>query len=301
MSDFCERIHAPGLFFLDGGMGSLLAELGGSMKSGENNLTHPEIVAEAHRAYLQAGSDALTTNTFTLNGIYAQHQGMSAADAEQALRRGCAIAAETAAAAGRKVYLLGDLGPSGQMLAPYGDGDAETVFRACLRQCEIMAEAPLDAFLIETVFDLREAELMLRAARQAAPGLPVLLSMTFSSTKRGGATIMGDRAAKIARAAAEWGAAAVGGNCGDLSPAEYAVVIAALREACTLPLLAQPNAGKPRLCGDRVSYDLAPEDFAAQLRECIVAGATLLGGCCGTTPAHIAALAALRENATGGE
>ena len=131
---------------------------------------------------------------------------------------------------------------------------------------------------------------MLRAAKQAAPALPVLLSLTFASVKRGGATIMGDRAAKAAASAAEWGAAAVGGNCGDLSPAEYAVVMTSMREACRLPLLVQPNAGKPRLEGDQVYYDLSPQDFAIQMQDCRAAGASLLGGCCGTTPAHIQAL-----------
>ena len=290
MTQFLDRIAEEKPFFLDGGMGSLLAAYGGSMKSGENNLHHPDVVLAAHRDYLAAGSDALTTNTFALNGIYAQQQGMTAAAAEEALRRGCQLAAEAAAGAGRRIYLLGDLGPSGQMLAPYGEGDADAMFAACLRQCSIMAAYPLDAFLIETVFDLREAELMLRAAKQAAPALPVLLSLTFASGKRGGATIMCDRAANAAASAAEWGAAAVGGNCGDLSPAEYAVVMTSMREACRLPLLVQPNAGKPRLEGDQVYYDLSPQDFAIQMQDCRAAGASLLGGCCGTTPAHIQAL-----------
>ena len=191
-----------------------------------------------------------------------------------------------------KLFLLGDIGPSGEMLAPLGKGDPEQLYEAFCRQAELMAAYPLDAFLIETVFDLKEAQIILRACLDIAPQIPVLLSLTFSSLKKGGCTMMGNSAAQIAAAAAQQGAAAVGANCGDLTPADYAQVIASMRAACELPLLIQPNAGKPQRQGGEIIYSLAAAEFAQEMASCYAAGARLLGGCCGTTPEHIAALAA---------
>ena len=155
-----------------------------------------------------------------------------------------------------------------------------------------MAEYPISAFIIETVFDLNEALIILNACKDAAPKIPVIFSLTFSSLKRGGCTIMGNTAAKIAAAAEEAGAAVVGANCGDLTPEEYALIIAAMKDNCNLPLAIQPNAGKPKLKQGQVSYPLGAREFAEQMKACYDAGARLLGGCCGTTPEHIAQLAA---------
>lgn len=289
MRDFKEVIDSGATVILDGGMGTLLQQLGGSLKSGENNLLQPEIVEQAHRLYAAAGSDAITSNTFTLNAAYATKQGEDKQKTEDALAAALEIAATVCDG---KLFLLGDIGPSGEMLAPLGKGDPQLLHEAFCRQAELMAAYPIDAFLIETVFDLKEAQIMLQACLDAAPQIPVLLSLTFSSLKKGGCTIMGNSAAQIATTAAEQGAAAVGANCGDLTPAEYAQVIAAMRAACALPLLVQPNAGKPQREGKEIVYSLAAAEFAQEMDSCYAAGARLLGGCCGTTPEHIAALAA---------
>lgn len=289
MDDFLRRIESGRVLLLDGGLGSILAARGGSMKSGENNLLYPHIVRGAHRDYIAAGADAVISNSFALNEIYARKNGISAADCERSLCTGLELALEAAAG---KAYVLGDIGPSGEMLQPYGPAEEKDIYRAFYRQARAMAKYPLAALIVETVFDLNEALIILRAAAEAAPDLPCLLSMTFSTAKRGGRTMMGQSAADIARAAEQAGAAAVGANCGELLPAEYALVIANMRESCGLPLLAQPNAGKPRLSAGEVHYDLEAADFAQQMLKVAAAGATLLGGCCGTTPAHIAALKA---------
>ena len=288
MGDFLQMVQSGGTLILDGGMGSLLQQLGGSMSSSENNLNYPQLVEEAHRRYIAAGSDAIITNTFSLNAIYAAKQKLTAGDTERSLR----AAMETALrAADGACYVLADLGPSGEMLAPFGTGDSEQYYQAYRLQAQQMAEYAIDAFIIETVIDINEALIILRACHDAAPQLPVLLSLTFSSLKRGGCTLMGNTAAKIAAQAEANGAAAVGANCGDLTPGQYAQIVASMREACTLPLLIQPNAGKPKREGKEAVYPLGPEEFATQMQECYAAGARLLGGCCGTTPEHIAALA----------
>ena len=289
MRDFLETINSGATLILDGGMGSLLAQLGGSMKSGENNLLHPQVVEQAHRLYLEAGSDAIITNTFSLNGIYAAKQGLDDEQRDNSLRAAMEIALK---AAGDDHYVLADLGPSGEMLAPFGCGDPDEYFQAYYHQAQLMAQYPVAAFIIETVIDINEALIILRACREAAPQLPVLMSLTFSSLKRGGCTLMGNTAADIAAKAAAEGATAVGANCGDLTPEQYAQIMASMREACQLPLLVQPNAGKPKRVDKKPVYPLGPEEFAAQMQACYDAGARLLGGCCGTTPQHIAALAA---------
>lgn len=294
-NSFSAAVRGGQLLLLDGGLGTMLAARGGSIKSGDNNLEHPQAVLAVHREYFEAGSMAVATNTFALNPFYAADQGMTEDYAERSLCAGCELALEAAAAfkrdhPGRPAYVLGDLGPCGKLLTPLGPAEPEAVAAAYVRQIQLMSNYPLDALFIETVFDLNEAELIAAAARQAAPDLPLLLSMTFSSLKRGGCTIMGNTTAQIARAALDWGCLAVGANCGDLSPEEYAAIVAGLRQNCDLPLLIQPNAGKPRLVGDQVFYDLTPADFAGQMQLCADAGATLLGGCCGTTPLHIQAL-----------
>ncbi|NLF79697.1 MAG: homocysteine S-methyltransferase family protein [Clostridia bacterium] len=289
MANFIDVINGGATVILDGGMGTLMQQLGGSLKSGENNLLHPQIVERAHRLYAEAGSDAITSNTFSLNAAYAAKQGEDKQKTEDALAAALEIAATVCDG---KLFLLGDIGPSGEMLAPLGKGDPEQLYEAFCRQAELMAAYPLDAFLIETVFDLKEAQIILRACLDIAPQIPVLLSLTFSSLKKGGCTMMGNSAAQIAAAAAQQGAAAVGANCGDLTPADYAQVIASMRAACELPLLIQPNAGKPQRQGGEIIYSLAAAEFAQEMASCYAAGARLLGGCCGTTPEHIAALAA---------
>ena len=287
MKDFLTTMQTGAPLLLDGGMGSLMVQLGGSMKSGENNLLHPQVVEQAHRLYLEAGSNAIITNTFSLNAIYAGKQKWSAAETERSLRAAMEIALK---AAGGEHYVLADLGPSGEMLAPFGTGDSEQYYQAYLLQAQQMAEYAIDAFIIETVIDINEALIILRACRDCAPQIPVLLSMTFSSLKRGGCTLMGNTAADIAAKAEANGAAAVGANCGDLTPEQYAQIVVSMRDACSLPLLIQPNAGKPQKVGQQTIYPLGPEEFAQQMQACYAAGACLLGGCCGTTPEHIAAL-----------
>lgn len=287
MRDFLEKVNSREILILDGGFGSLLDSLGGSMKSGDNNTGSPDIVKKAHQLYVDAGSEAITSNTFALNGAYAAKQDLSAEDTEKSLRAAMSIAVEVC---GEDKYLLADLGPSGEMLPPLGQADPQLIAAGYRSQAKIMAEYAISAFIIETVFDLAEAEIILHACREVAPSVPIILSMTFSSLKRGGCTLMGNTAAKIAKFAAKNGVAVVGANCGDLSPADYAQIITSMKGNCDLPLLVQPNAGKPQLINKQAVYPLDPAEFASQMSACVEAGATLLGGCCGTTPQHIAAI-----------
>lgn len=282
--NFLQTLSSGKTLLFDGAMGSLLTQKGVDTGA-NNNITAPEKVAEVHKEYIEAGSDCIITNTLTLNSIYAAKRGISASDCDEANRAAARIALTAAAG---KAFVFGDLGSTGEMLKPFGTGDRGQFYNAYCRQAKVLAENKIDGFIIETVFDLEEAKIILQACQDTSD-LPVILSMTFSTAAKGGRTIMGNSAVAIAQAAATGGAIAVGANCGDLAPEEFVPIIKEMLPA-GLPIIIQPNAGKPRLQNGITYYDLAAAEFAEGLLECHKAGAQLLGGCCGTTPQHIAAI-----------
>jgi len=165
------------------------------------------------------------------------------------------------------------------------------VVESYIVQAETMSKYPISAFLLETFFDLTESGLVIEACRKVNPDLPIIMSLTFATANKGGATLMGNRSAQIAEWANDNDIFAVGANCGDLTPSQYAEIIKEYRGATTKPLMIEPNAGMPVLDGDgEAQYPMKAEEFAQQMVECYRAGARLLGGCCGTDPSHIKAL-----------
>jgi len=195
-------------------------------------------------------------------------------------------------AANKEQYVLGNMSSTGQLLEPYGTYKESQFYDAYKEQAEILAESGVDGFIIETVFDLREAMCALRACKDNF-SLPVIVSIAFATEQKGGRTIMGNSAEQCAKSLTDAGANVVGANCGDLDPAQMAVIVSLLKSATSLPILAQPNAGKPKLVDNETVFDMAPEAFAQGIAECLHAGARIVGGCCGTTPEHIRAVADL--------
>jgi len=278
------------VILLDGAMGTELDKRGLMSRVGAN-LEAPDAVLAIHQQYVQAGCRALTTNTLTMNRVYLETHNVDVS-LRDVNRAGAELARQ---AAGEDRYVLGDIGSTGQLLEPYGTFKELQFYDAFKEQAEILAEAGVDGFIIETMFDLREATCAVRACKENT-SLPVIVSMAFATEEKGGRTIMGDSAEQCAKGLTDVGADAVGANCGDLAPSQMAVVVSLLKEATASPILAQPNAGKPKLIGDQTVFEMAPAPFAAGIAECLRAGARLVGGCCGTTPEHIAAIAAmLRE------
>jgi 5-methyltetrahydrofolate--homocysteine methyltransferase len=273
--------RAPILF--DGAMGTQLAAAGLEM-GGQNNLSHPDQVLAVHRGYVAAGCHLLITNTLTMNRIYIETHGVGV-DVREVNLAGVRLA--RAATTGGQ-FILGDLSSTGALLAPHGDYSEARFEEAFREQAACLAEGGVDGFSVETMFDLREALCAVRACREVS-WLPVLATIAFRTPQRGGRTIMGDRAADCAVRLAGAGASAVGANCGDLSPLEMAAVVAEMRAACALPVIAQPNAGKPELIGERTVFRMGPAEFAEGITACLRSGASLVGGCCGTTPEHIRA------------
>jgi 5-methyltetrahydrofolate--homocysteine methyltransferase len=195
-------------------------------------------------------------------------------------------------AADQNQYVLGDISSTGKLLEPYGDLSETAAYEAYKEQAGLLAEGGVDGFLIETMLDLREALCALRACKEISD-LPVIVSLAFSWLKNRGRTIMGNSARDCAMALTESGAQAVGANCGDINLSQMAEIVSGLCSATRLPVLAQPNAGKPRLIDNRTEFDMSPADFSKGIFKCIHAGANLVGGCCGTSPEHIRAVAQL--------
>lgn len=280
-----ELLQSQEIVLLDGAMGTLLGRRG-LMSRGRNNLDAPEAVLEIHREYSNCGCDALTTNTLTMNRVYIETHNVGV-DVREVNRAGAELARR--AAEGGK-YVLGDISSTGQMLEPYGDYKESQFYDTFKEQAEVLAEGSVDGFIIETMFDLREALCAVRACKDNFR-LPVIVSMAFITEESGGRTMMGNSAQDCARQLSQAGADAVGANCGNLEPSQMAAIVATVRSATELPVLAQPNAGKPKLVGDRTVFEMGPAAFSAGIRECLNVGARLVGGCCGTTPEHIRAVA----------
>ncbi len=273
----------------DGATGTQLQALG--LKPGACgerwNLDHPDRVRELHRRYLAAGSDLLTTNSFGGTTFVLAGHGLEA----QAHALNEAAARLAREIAGEQAWVLGDIGPFGGLLEPLGETlpeDATAAFRA---QATALLAGGADAILVETMSDPAELELAVRAAREAGATV-VIATYAFQQSAVGYRTMMGTTvAAGVARALAA-GADVVGANCGtELSLADYARLTAELVAAAgTTPVIVQPNAGSPVLRAGRISYAESAAQFAAAAPRLLAAGARILGGCCGSTPEHIAAM-----------
>jgi methionine synthase I (cobalamin-dependent) len=273
---------ADGLLITDGAWGTELQARGlppGTIPD-TWNLTHPERVEAVARAYAEAGSQVILTNTFRANAI-AMH-GCTEDDLDAINRAGVALSRHAAGEA----LVFASIGPTGKMLLS-GEIDSEQVTAAFAAQARSLAAAGADALLVETMSDIEEARLAVDAARRT--GLPVLVSFAFDSGKSKDRTMMGATPESVAEAMVEAGADAVGANCG--VGVEQAIPICRrLRAACDLPIWIKPNAGLPTMEGTAVHYGPSAEFFASHYAALRDAGASFLGGCCGTTPEFIRAL-----------
>lgn len=249
------------------------------------NLTDPAAVEAVARGYVEAGSQVILTNTFRSNRFALAHWDQ----ADQAAALAEAGAAISRRAAGGRAKVFGSIGPTGKVVM-MGEVAEEDLLSAFSDQAAALARGGADAILLETFTELAEAMLAVRAARESTE-LPVLVSMTFDSGPDKTNTVMGVSPADLAAAAAEAGAAAVGANCGT-GPENYVAVAALLRAATDMPVWIKPNAGLPVVRGGETLYPMGPDEFAGFAPKLAEAGASFIGGCCGTTPAHVRALRA---------
>ena len=271
----------------DGAMGTMLFEAG--LTSGDSperwNVERPDVIRGIHRAYREAGSRILLTNTFGGNRFRLALHGLEARVAElnEAAAR---LAAEVAHGAGAVV--AGDIGPSGGIFAPLGDLERADAVKGFAEQAAALHAGGADIFWIETMSALEEVEAAVDGARQAAPEVPIVVTMSFDTH---GHTMMGVSPERAAKKLTALGAVAVGGNCG-LGPAELLPAMVAMRTAASdAVLVAKPNAGLPVLEGDRAVYRGSPEEMADYARRLTAAGVRIVGGCCGSAPEHLRAMA----------
>ena len=259
----------------------------------EWNVSHPDVVAGIHRAYFAAGSDIVHTNTFggSRLKLAAYGHGDDVAVFNEAAAR-LAVAVRDSEYPDRLV--AGDMGPTGKFVKPLGDIEPAELLDAFAEQAAALVAGGVDVLSIETHFDITEARLAVEAARAAGGRRPVLVSLTYKRGPNGYRTMMGVDPRTAAETLLAAGANVVGCNCG-FGADEALDLVSELRAASPVPMHVQPNAGQPRLEGGETVYDETAEHFAAQAPLLVERGANMVGGCCGTTPAYIAAVvAALR-------
>ncbi len=289
MSDLLTRLEA-GTLLTDGAMGTELYARGfGFDQSLEAlNLSHPEVVKAIHRAYLEAGADLIESNTFGANRIRQEEFGLAERAADMA-RRGVELALEARAEAGRPQVLVGaSIGPLGKYLQPYGPLALETARQAFAETLTAILAAGPDVLVFETFGDLNELLLAIGEARRLSD-VPIIAHMTFDEEER---TALGYTPEDVARALQAAGVEAAGANC-SVGPAVVVGVIERMHAAAPgLTLSALPNAGLPGRVGGRLAYPSSPTYFAGYVEALRRAGAAIIGGCCGTTPHHIAAMRA---------
>jgi 5-methyltetrahydrofolate--homocysteine methyltransferase len=250
------------------------------------NVERPDVVRNVYAAYFDAGSDVVSTNSFGGSPLKLAAHGLEGRARE--LNLAAARLARQAALEGR--YVAGSMGPTGKFLRPQGVFTEDEFAAAYAEQALALAEGGVDIFLVETQYDLREALAAVRGAKSVST-LPVFVTMTFNARPRGFFTLMGDTVARSAADLEKAGAAAFGANC-TLAADQMAVCIRACREASALPLVAQANAGQPVIGDDgRVTYSQTLEEYVRAVPEIIRAGAGFVGGCCGTNPDFIRAMA----------
>jgi 5-methyltetrahydrofolate--homocysteine methyltransferase len=272
----------------DGAMGTMLQDLGNDEGGAPElwNVERVDVVEGVLEGYASSGSRLLTTNTF--GGTRARLQMHGLEDRVEELNQAAAALARSVADRHPGTFVLGDIGPSGELMEPMGDLTIDSAAELFAEQVRGLVAGGVDGILIETMSDLSEVEAAVTAARKEAPGLPVFATLSFDTNLR---TMMGVSPAMAVQAISDMGVDVVGANCGR-GLDEMRIIAAQLAEAGAgrVRLMVQSNAGLPKLQGDTFVFDGTPEEMAGYAVEMRDLGFTVIGACCGSTPAHIAAM-----------
>jgi 5-methyltetrahydrofolate--homocysteine methyltransferase len=287
MIPFQERLRQPGIILADGAMGTMLLERG--VKPGDCperiNIDNPALLEEITRRYHAAGAEIVQTNTFGGSPLQLSRHGLESRTEE--------INARAVAAARRVVsdraYVSASFGPSGRILEPYGDAAEEMVFDSFRTQAAALIAEGVDIVCVETMIDLAEAVLAIRAVRSISASIPIIATMTFENTPRGFFTVMGTDIPGAAGGLSAAGADIVGANCGN-GIATMALIAREFRACGAIPVAVRANAGIPRMEDGKPVYPESPAFMAEESRAISALGVKIIGGCCGTTPEHVAEL-----------
>lgn len=282
-----DRLKQSGVLVADGAMGTMLFQRG--LKPGEcperMNLEHIDVLEEIARLYIEAGAEIIQTNTFGGSPLKLAMYSLDSKTEEINARAVLAV---------RKVvddrgYISASCGPTGKLLEPFGDTNPDQIFEAFHRQLKVLIGEGIDMICIETMTDLNEAVLAVKAARSISKSIPICATMTYDPTPRGFYTMMGVSIEQATKKLTEAGTDIIGSNCGN--GIEKMIEIAKeFKKDTTLPIIIQSNAGLPLMKGEVLIYPETPDFMANKSRELIEAGVKIIGGCCGTTPEHIRAI-----------
>lgn len=287
MKNLLKQIENGKIFVGDGAMGTMLMERG--LEPGQPpesfSLTHLEILEEIAMLYLDAGAEIIQTNTFggsPLNlALYALEEKT------EDINKNAVLAVKKTV--GDQAFVSGSCGPSNKILKPYGETEPEEVYNSYERQIRTLISEGVDIICIETMIDLSEAKLAIKAAKTVSTTIPIMATMTFNLTPKGFYTVMGNAIKDAATELEQAGADIIGSNCGN--GIENMIKIAKeFKEYSGLPLIIQSNAGVPERKADKSLYPETPEFMADKVQELLDIGVSVIGGCCGTTPAHIKAI-----------
>ena len=287
MNPILNRLKNGEILVSDGAMGTMLFQSG--LIPGECpesfNLSHPEVLKDIAGKYFKAGADIINTNTF--GGSPLKLSDYKLEDKTEEINKNAVSFVKEII--GGSAYVSGSCGPSGKMLKPYGDLEPEELFEGFVRQVRAMSDAGVDIICVETMTDLTEAQLAVKAVKEVLRELPVMATMTFNKIPRGYYTMMGVSIENAVNGLQEAGADIIGSNCSN-GIDNMIEVTKQMRSLSTLPILIQANAGIPENKNGQLIYPESPDYFAERIKALINAGASIIGGCCGTTPKHIKAI-----------
>ena len=292
MNTFLEQLNSGRVLISDGATGTYLQshglEPGGCPEL--MNADAPAVVRQMATDYFAAGTDMVETNSFGASRYMLAKYGQG--ERVEELNRLSAQNARSAAPDGK--FVIGSIGPTGEFLEPNGTATEQEMFDVFCEQARGLADGGVDCFCIETMSDMMEMSLAIRACKKTA-GLPVLASLTFDQGPRGFFTMFGITPVGAVEQMSKAGADVVGSNCG-ITIAQMIDIIAAMRQATDKPIIAHVNAGIPKIVNGRIVYPDTPDYMANLYPKLVEAGASIVGGCCGTTPEHIRAIANVLNN-----
>lgn len=298
MSKFFDQIAERKPLLSDGAMGTVLHARGASFEGCFDalNVNNPALVADIHHQYIEAGADIIQTNTFGANRYKLRRHGLEE-KVIQINQAGVELARRVISASFKEVLIAGDIGPLGVHLAPFGRIQPDQARQAFFEQAAALIEAGVDLIIIETMSDLFEVKEAIQAVRQANPNIPIVASITYTRDDR---TLLGDSPIKAARFLKDTGVDVIGVNCSG-GPNQILRILKQMRNEVPDALYSvMPNAGWPEQVGGRIMYPAPPDYFGEYALSFCETGASLIGGCCGTTPQHIRAMSkALLANSPG--
>ncbi len=286
-NDIISRLKSGEILFCDGSTGIVLQSLG--CEPGESvekwGLVHAETLKKLHKSYVEAGSEIILTNTLGGNRIKLKKYGLE--DEVRSLNKGLAeLALDVVSTFDRKIYVAGNVGPTGELMEPYGLLTESDLIKSFSEQIKVLSETGVDLIFIETMIDVNEAASAVKAAKESCD-LPIFASVSFNPDRNGFRTVMGNSPEQAVEILQEVGADVVGSNCGGVLAEMMPNLVRQMKKAGAKLIVVEPNAGMPTIINGKTVFPQQPQDMAKSFPEIVDAGANAVGGCCGATSEHI--------------